>query len=126
MSKQMTKERLAEIEKTFRDTGRASSPAIDELLEEIGNLRAEVANLPEMADGTRVTGGLIGRDVWTWGFPGMCLSSFTVKQIRSDGESWEFVGTDGRYMEQVAMSVGLCCLSEESAEVAREAKGKEP
>ena len=88
----------------------------------IAGPQAVVKELPEMADGTKVTGDLVGRVVWTWGFPCMCLSSFTVKQIRFDGESWEFVGTDGRYMEQVAMLTELCCLSEESAAAARKAK----
>ena len=98
---------------------------MNEMLDEIIRLQAVVDELPEMADGTKVTGDLIGRDVWTWGFPCMCLSSFTVKQIRFDGESWEFVGTDGRYMEQVAMSVGLCCLSEESAAAAKAARAND-
>lgn len=91
-------------------------------LETIVGMQAELESLPKMADGTKITSDLVGREVWTWGFPGMCLSSFTVKQIRFDGEAWEFVGVDSRYIEQVAMYAGLCCLSEEAAEVAKAAK----
>ncbi len=43
----MKPERLAEIEKTFRDTGRVGAPAIDELLEEIKSLQAIVDKLPK-------------------------------------------------------------------------------
>ena len=46
----MKPERLAEIEKTFRDTGRVGEPAIDELLEEIESLQREQAEVVDMID----------------------------------------------------------------------------
>ena len=92
------------------------------LTAERDELQAVVDTIPEMADGTRVTGDLIGHDVWTWAFPGMFMSSFRVKYIRTDGEGWELVGEDSRYVgETFTMYAGLCCLSEEAAVVAEAA-----
>ena len=91
------------------------------LTAERDKLRAVVGKLPELADGTKITGDLIGHDVWTWAFPGMFLSSFTVKRIRFAGEEWELVGIDCRDEMKVAMAAVLCCLSEVAAEVAEAA-----